>query len=206
MIRLERASTRNRHRMVANIATVLNVAADDEWADGLAWYDQAHSVARSLAATYECTIRTAAGIIAATSPLQQWERNVELAEQVLATTRRPTGLLVRSYTNANTIKHGLHPLDVLSGAKTRAFYRNIVQPWRETDVCIDRHAFAAVMGRPLDDKQQKQLERAGVYALVSDAYRAAASTHNVTAHQAQAITWVAWRNRLRNRHTEVAIP
>ena len=144
-------------------------------------------------------------MVAALSPGNVWERNLEHARLLINDFKaglRGTDLpLVGSYGKANQVKSerillGEDPRDVLGGLKVRAFYECLLNPWNPADsaVCIDRHAKSVAVGYPVADKDSTVTPKQ--YGLIAAAYRTVANELQVAAHVVQAVTWVAWRNRI----------
>lgn len=192
-------------RMVTNIRDVFNSAAPQERLEGMNWYLKAHVEANAMATKYRIPTAQAVGVVAALSPGNVWERNLEHARLLIndfkAGLRGADLPLVGSYGRNNVTKSerillGEDPRDVLGGLKVRAFYECLLNPWNPADsaVCIDRHAKSIAMGYRVLDKDASVSPKQ--YALISAAYRAAANELQLAPHQIQAITWVAWRNRI----------
>lgn len=177
----------------ANILRVVEQASFAEISEGLAWYKDAQSLARSLDKRNHAR---AAGVIAVLSPMMTWERNKMLARKAFAE-GRASGAFGKNVAKANAILGGAEPLSVISGKKVTNFYRAIMG--ERTAVCIDRHAFDIALGRVTNDASRAQLSRKGVYENFAAAYSRAAQTLSerwgieVTAFQVQAIAWVVWR-------------
>lgn len=182
-------------RWIENILTVLSEATAEEWAEGMGWYQAAHTFAVGLGRRYNLSVEQAAGIIAALSPRLPWDRNMVYADRLCATGDAP--VMHGNKAKALRILYGAAPMDVLSGPKVCAFYVNILQPDCLHTVTVDRHACDVATGDKGDDaSRQRILERKGGYLAVVNAYRRAAALVNITPSQAQAITWVCWRNNI----------
>lgn len=92
---------------------------------GWRWYTDARALVQGLATVYNKRDETVAGVIAALSQREQWTRNVRRAEAALRA-GEATGGMLQSRIKANRILAGEHPRKVLSGPKTRAFYRALL--------------------------------------------------------------------------------
>ncbi len=171
-------------------------ATPDETAQGLAWYADAHAHAADLAHIYGVRPTTVAGIIAATSPQVSWEQNLGIADALLSGERNVClGLGER---RALAILNGAFPLDVLGGRKVRSFFRNICTPHLDGPVTVDRHAIAVLTGQTTPECNRTHgrfLERTGAYVHAAAHYRTVARAQGLRAHEVQAISWVAHRNR-----------
>jgi hypothetical protein len=191
---------------VANVLSVYNGASAANLREGLSWYLDAHSEARSLAGHptgpgARERVASAAGIIAALSPMNGWENNKNKARQLVAQNGDGTGCgLYRNVAKAVAIYNGADPLDVLGGDKVRAFYQTILDPFGDIDPVIDRHAFDIAVGERTDEKRRGILSRKGVYSEFAHVYREAAKVAGIGSAQMQAITWVAWREAIGVSH------
>lgn len=178
-----------------NIIAVFDQATVAELSEGMAWYNDAHALAKAISPD---NVEAGAGVIAALSPLMQWDRNMMLAVRAFED-GVASGAMPASCDKANQIMAGAHPLSVLGGDKVRNFYSTIADPAENRSVVIDRHAFDVAVGRVTDDKTRGILGRKGAYASYAITYRRAARMIEkrdgiaYTPGQLQAITWCAWR-------------
>lgn len=96
-------------------------------------------------------------------------------------------------------------LDVTKGLKTRAFYRNILEPWDEIDVTIDGHMIAAFRGENLTMKEAKVTTR--LYKSISHHIQLLARNHGLLPNQMQAILWFTRKRILNIKHDgQMALP
>lgn len=192
-------------RMVTNIRDAFDKASSQERLEGMHWYLNAHVEANATATKYRIPTAQAVGVVAALSPGNSWDRNMEHARLLIndfkAGLRGADLPLVGSYGRSNVVKSerillGEDPRNVLGGLKVRAFYECLLNPWNPKDgaVCIDRHAKSVAFGYRVLDKEASIKPKQ--YALIAAAYKAAANELQVAAHVVQAVTWVAWRNRI----------
>lgn len=177
-----------------NIVRVWDQATEAEVAAGINWYRDAHALAVLLS---PADPSQAAGVLAALSPMMDWEQNMKLGIRAYAD-GSASGALSSNVKKANLILNGAAPLDVLGGNKVRAFYGCINNPSSES-VCIDRHAFDIAVGRVTNNESRQALSRKGVYESFANAYVRAAKTLSdrlgtpVSASEVQAVTWGVWR-------------
>lgn len=182
--------TRDKIRLARHITYVWGQATETEREEGLTWYRSAHRLARALCPE---DVSRGAAVIAALSPLAQWERNMELA--VKAFDGRHLSCLSRNAVKAQRIVAGEDPGDVLKGDKVRAFWKAITDPDDPDSVVVDRHAVEIAVGKVMtDDERDKYLEPKGGYAALCERYRLAAELiGGVSPVDVQAVTWVVWR-------------
>lgn len=178
----------------ARIVDVWKLATVSELAEGMEWYRDAHALAVRL---NPADPASAAGVIAALSPMMTWGQNVNVAVRAYAD-GKASGALFGNVAKADRILAGERPEDVLGGNKVRAFYQIIADP-SSAAVCVDRHAFDIAVGRVTNNESRAALGRKGVYDRFNMAYVRAAKAiakdtgMDVTAAQVQAVTWVTWR-------------
>jgi hypothetical protein len=101
-------------------------------------------------------------------------------------------------TKAERILNGETPLDILGGAKVRAFYTNIMGMDCAETVTIDRHAIMVAEGRIIRDSELKSYfgvkrNRQYVAEYVQAAKILSKESGPMTPSQVQAIVWLYWR-------------
>ena len=173
---------------------ILKMYALGNKADAM-WYQDAYKIACSLAQKYNTQTERVAGIIAALSPLKRWDKNVELAEDLLA------GRYVGHTKNMVAKAYKVSKCDiadipaVLNGNKITDFYSNIINPTCDTRVTIDRHAIMIAMGGVhISQSDLAKLSNTDKrYSAIAEAYRRAAKKLGVRPLEVQAVTWVVWR-------------
>ena len=166
-----------------NIMSVYRRALSSDVEAGMSWYARAHDIAREAA-----DVSIGAGILSALSPRMPWKRNVILARQGFVSPL-DGGALTGSLVKANRILAGEHPLAVLGGLKTRAFYQNILAPSDDVTVTVDTHAIK-IAGLNRDSVGK------GMYNDIADGYREVAAYVGILPQQIQAITWTTWRREI----------
>ena len=187
----------------SNILAVWQLATLTEQQDGAAWYPAALRISRKLAERYSVTLEQAAGVIAALSPRNRWERNVIDAERLISayvfggpeqaaatkvctfTTNKTKAIAILAAEDADSER----VLEILSGPKLREFYSCIIGL---DDVCIDGHAYCIWAGNRTGLKDVPSIGVKLRRQIKAD-YAAAAATLGVPASVCQAVTWCAWR-------------
>ena len=187
-----------------NILAVFFKATDLETINGAQWYLAANRAAQIMAVRYSVTLEIAAGVIAALSPNNRWERNLLDADSMIraysAGVHDAADSIKVSTFNRNKIKalnilSGDDCLQVLGGLKVRAFYDCILAG---DSVCVDGHAYAIWTGEYIPTTKTPKITPK-LYEAISADYRLAAVTINsilqaeYSAAQIQAITWLVWR-------------
>lgn len=192
-------------KVIKNILAFYSLATTPELLDGLAWYKDANAYAKELAQRFNLSVSQIAGIIAAFSPQANWLDNKRFTVTFLLT----PNTLIRNYTQDTkarailTLNNESAIYEALSIAgkafKTKAFFKNILNPTVNTGVTIDRHAIAACIQKTdnvesLDDSYAKVTK--AQYDFFQSCYVAAANELQIFPHELQAIVWTVYR-RLR---------
>ena len=194
------------------IVAKFTLATSQEVQLGCDWYPSAYKIAVRMAGKYRVPTETAAGVIAALSPNNRWERNIVDAEAMLkcyaAGGTRSDMLNVKVCTYGKMKAKAVDILTrfepniedwqdittILKGKKIVEFFNCITNP-KLNDVCIDGHAYSVWFGQRLT---MKEVPPIGVKlrAQIKTDYRDATAFINeelhasFTAADIQAITWV----------------
>ena len=189
------------------IVAKFTLATSQEVQLGCDWYPSALSIAARIGEKYGLSAQTAAGVIAALSPNNRWERNIIDAESIIkcwaAGGTRTDMLNVKVCTYGKMkakavdilLAEDVLPIvEILNGKKIIEFFNCITNPLLN-DVCIDGHAYSVWFGQRLT---MKEVPAIGVKlrSQIKTDYRDAAAFINdeldtaYTAATIQAITWV----------------
>lgn len=190
-----------------SILAVFFQATEAERHEGLSWYGRAQQVARRIAETNdEICFRTVAGVIAALSPNNRWERNVADAEALIKVftyggdcDALKVSTFGKNKAKAIAILKGADPLGVLGGNKVRAFYQCILG---DDDVCVDGHAYSVWLGQRVPTSKTPSISDKLYNKIASDYRLATKEIIGITGDfylpsQVQAVTWVVWRNLIK---------
>lgn len=188
-------------------------ATDEEKRTGMTWYQDAHHMAKHIAADTGTPMHVMAGLVSNYSPQTHWATNIMTAAKV-ARTKQPVGgrgegvlASANQKKAAGRMLHGEHYDKVLAGPKTKAFAHLIEHGGnadeRDPKVVVDRHALSVATGHRASDVaySYSKLGNKGRYEEASRAYHLAAKRiskkvgYKVEAHQVQAATWLC-RQRL----------
>lgn len=185
-----------------HIQALLDLASAGEQSEGLTWYQRANLAAVRLADQYEIAIDTAAGVIAALSPRNKWDRNLIDAENLIAAFKAggdEAAADVKVCTFGANKKKALEILiwsaqgnlikEFLSGPKLVEFFSCIIG---EDDVCIDGHAYSIWFGDRVTLAKVPSIGKK-LRAEIKKDYLAVANKNNLKGYEVQAITWVAHR-------------
>jgi hypothetical protein len=188
----------------ANILAVYQLASVADLTEGKAWYARAYNIACNLQERYGVSRMKAAGVLAALSPRNKWDRNVIDAENLIQAWQAGGAeacATVKVCTFGGNKAKAIRILEldcpteqavlnVLSGPKLKEFYSCIAGI--DNEVCIDGHAYSIWTGGrvtlanvpSIGIKLRKQIK--------AD-YIAAAAEAGILPYEMQAITWCAWR-------------
>ena len=188
--------------LTRNILKTYGLATRKEKLDGLRWYKKAKRECRALALAKGVTLRHSVGVVAATSPNLNWNKNVHTAGQVIDGYQQGLdheaieGCMAYKSNRLKGYKVMRDPnlsksiLKTLNGPKISAFFDNIMGG---DSVTVDGHARNIAYGERVQLKSDKANIGVAEYKTLAQAYRDAASILNIKACDLQAITWVAWR-------------
>lgn len=186
-----------------NILAVYQLANTADRLNGMAWYARANELAIELCRQYPVSLYQAAGVIAALSPRNKWERNVADAENLIrvwsidpesvdsvkvctfgANKAKAIAILTAQGADGGDVR------SILSGPKLIEFFNCIMA--EGDDVCIDGHAYSIWAGDRITLANVPAIGKK-LRATIKADYRAAAQEAKITAAEMQAVTWCAWR-------------
>lgn len=190
-----------RTTFVNNLLNLHTTASSAAYAEGLAWYPKARAIMHDWALHYGVHHTVCACVTAALSPQVSWERNLIMADDVLA--ERPLSLLgiQKNMEKAIALRREpevieklgvLHTMQSLfpTGRKVQSFACNLSG---DTDtVTVDTHGFQAAF----NDSTLVRTFHSAAYHVIAAAYRIAAwkSGHRAPC-DFQAIIWCSWKER-----------
>ena len=197
---------------VSNIVGTYLLSNGVEKSEGENWYARAMSAAQIISNSTGVDVHRVAGVIAALSPNNRWERNLIDAENVCKVYMNgdvSDVMQVKVCTYGKMLDKAVKILEcdniseipnILNGRKIRAFYECIIG--KSDAVVVDGHAYSIWIGERLT---MKQVPNIGVklYANIAGDYIQATKeinaqfNINLMPFQVQAITWVTWK-RLHN--------
>lgn len=176
-------------------------------AQGSVWYDDAHTIMREWSHTYGYSIATCAAVTAALSPQCDWNRNLIIADDILAGRVPSIGAIRANVAKAVALRDARESdtrTVFKSGPKVYNFSRNIAGDYQ--GVTVDTHALQAA----LCDVEVTLGLKESAYAAFARAYVLAAESFNLEPAIFQAIIWHTWKRmyppalkRSRRRQWEV---
>lgn len=158
---------------------------------GRAWYDEAHRIMREWSDSYGYSIATCAAVTAAISPQCNWNRNLIIADDILAGRAVSIGGALHSNIDKAVQLRDARIGDTRavfkSGPKVYNFSRNLAGDY--SAITVDTHATQAA----LCDVEFTVGLNAVVYDCFAQAYRMAADSISVEPAIFQAIIWHTWK-------------
>jgi hypothetical protein len=167
------------------------------------WYQEAHDFGIEVSEMFEgVSKRQVLGIISALSPLKEWNKNKELAVDLISTgnaghmkrnVQKGRDILAikgSNYRECDSMVLDFKIRKILNGEKTKAFYTNMTYPSGK-GVTVDRHAIAIAIGRTATDKEQSISKQ--VYTFIENCYIMTSETLNLAPLHLQSITWQTWK-------------
>lgn len=188
-----------------NIIAVYNLATMADKQAGQSWYARALAFARNLTADYNIDTTTIIGVIAALSPRNRWERNMQDAESMVKVAAAggnyqdlmnlkvctfKTGKDKAARILTDKISNRAELLATLKGPKLCEFFNCILGD--SGDVCIDGHAYSIWVGDRITLANVPSIGKKLRQTIKAD-YQQAAQSLGVQPHVVQAITWVCWK-------------
>ena len=190
-----------------NILAVYALATTGEVVEGRDWYARANKIAAAIAGAHSISIEQAAGVIAALSPSNRWERNMVDAENLVRAYRAGGASEARQIkvcTFGKMKDKAIKVLEsewhdeidgILNGRKIVAFYRCIIGC--DKTVCVDGHAYSIWFGDRMTLKDVPSIGKKLYGTITADYVEAAmilTKSGQVTEpYEVQAVTWVTWR-------------
>ena len=187
------------------IVARFSLATSQEVQLGCDWYPSALKIAIRIAKKYGTSVEVAAGVIAALSPNNRWERNIMDAESIIkcwaagGTNTDMLNVTVCTYGKmkakaVDILTRNVPIVEILNGKKIIEFF-NCITNTALNDVCIDGHAYSVWFGQRLTMKEVPAIGKRLRSQIKTD-YRDATAFINdeldttYTAADIQAITWV----------------
>ena len=195
------------------IVAKFTLATSHEVQLGCDWYRSALNIAGSIADRYDMRIETVAGVIAALSPNNRWERNIIDAESIIKcwaaggtdedilavkvctyTKMQEKALAILTRFERKPIEEWQEIPEILNGPKIIEFFNCITNPMLN-DVCIDGHAYSVWFGQRLTMKEVPNIGKKLRQQIKTDYVDATTFINeelneSFTPADIQAITWV----------------
>jgi hypothetical protein len=183
---------------IHRIYRLYDLATREQRNAGRVWYDTARDTCDELANEYDVRFDIVAGVIAALSPENRWEKNVDDTRALFACIARgdsPDEYTFGAY-RANVGKAWLiikesRVFPHLNGPKVVAFYLNICGDYGV--FTADSHIKNAYLGRR---GSKAELKRMSLSRKISRDYRRAAQVKGERVCDFQAIVWLVWIDRI----------
>lgn len=179
-------------RMIRNLQRLyLEQSIGADRITGKEWYPLAHRIVCDWADTFERSIANVACIVSALSPQLNWERNLIIADDLLRNESPSVGgALPVNIAKAQRVRdERLSNLLAVfpGGPKVNSFAANLAGDY--AIVTVDAHALQAALA----DVTTIRTLKWSAYAVVSDAYIAAAAALKMAPAELQATIWVTWK-------------
>lgn len=193
---------RRKSELTRNLLKLYRHATTADIEEGLAWYPLAQGIVRQWAGHYRFSLDTVACVTAALSPQLAWDRNLIIADDVLAG-RMPSvgGVLHSNLRKAERLRdsdykseagHTLYARmaeQFPQGPKVTNFAGNLAG--NMSFVTVDTHGIQAALNDPLATVTLKWQP----YLVFAECYMRAADTVKRSAAEFQAIVWHSWKRK-----------
>ncbi len=204
-----------------NVTSMYKQATPQEIEDGMNWYKDAHYTAEAFSKQSGLSLSQTSGVLAAYSPQTAWATNMLRAARAIRTKKavggKGSGEFATEATKnkAQAIMDGGDYKTILTGRKINAFGQ-LIENGGDPDplhplVVVDRHALSVASGdrSGVDEYKAARLGTKAQYEKVSKAFTDAAAQLSketgtpISAHQLQAITWLAQQRK--NQEADLAV-
>ena len=199
---MKRLSETTNVKIANNIKRWHKRASPENIEAGMTWYDDAMRFSRRLAREYRITRRSAAGVISALSPNNQWKRNKFDAEQLISYYREggTDWVNVKICTYKKNRERAWNILTqgeriTSDSPKIHSFAMNVGNKSPD-HVTIDKWHMRASLARPregitLTQESPTKLQYKRVEGITLDIAR----THKLKGYELQAIVWVTIKEK-----------
>ena len=199
---MKRLSETTNVKIANNIKRWHKRASPENIDAGMTWYDDAMRFSRRLAREYRITRRSAAGVISALSPNNQWKRNKFDAEQLISYYREggTDWVNVKICTYKKNRERAWNILTqgeriTSDSPKIHSFAMNVGNK-SPNHVTIDKWHMRASLARPregitLTQESPTKLQYKRVEGITLDIAR----THKLKGYELQAIVWVTIKEK-----------
>lgn len=190
---------------VENILTVFQLATPEEIEHGVTWYASAHCQCLDISENLDLPLNVVVGVVAALSPNNKWERNVDNARDLCTAYINGDSMESVKVSTYGKMKEKAwsilescptydETITILNGQKIVCFYQNIMG---ENTCTVDGHAYNIYHASRQSLTGSISIGKIE-YHLIQDAYRKAGQSvlvhgRELMAYEMQAVTWVAWR-------------
>ena len=189
-----------------HIQAMLDLASASDIAEGKQWYATASFFAMELSNRYDISHYVCAGVIAALSPRNKWDRNCLDAENLISVyvnagaeacddvkvctfgKNKAKAIAILGYAFDASVSVDVVK-SILSGPKLCEFFSCIIGL---DDVCIDGHAYSIWFGDRITLAKVPSIGVKLRRAIKHD-YLCVADANNLKGYELQAITWVTHR-------------
>lgn len=184
-----------------NILRVFKQATPQEVKHGKTWYKRALKECQDMADYHQLPVRVVAGVVAALSPTNKWERNLIDAHNMCKVFVKGgyvedckpctyKKMRDKAWLILTSMPDSIEEVSIiLNGAKITDFFQCIMGK----DVCvIDGHAWGIANK---DRRTMQDVPSIGkkLRQDLQTCYSRAGKKHGMTAYEMQAATWVAWK-------------
>lgn len=202
---MEKIYTQVSHKIaVKNIKAMFAASTQTQIDAGMAWYQNARDQAQAIAVKHEIAVYIVVAVIAALSPNNKWERNVQNADDLIGgfiagdameTIKVSTYHKMKQKAWSILQEQTLNPdydmaKTMLNGQKITSFFMDIMG---EFNVTIDGHARNIAYNERVGLTDDRTNIGVREYRALQAAYYDAARDLDLMPYQLQAITWTTWR-------------
>ena len=169
------------------ISRVFDKASQDQYVQGMAWYEVAGEICYELSQESEYVVAQVCAAMSQLSPRLRWGQNVDAIKALVRTGEIPRYVMSGPANRARRALVSSDPFGTFGpkALKTQSFARNISGDLQAVTVDVWAARIAGVA--------EAQLKLVGVYEAIAHCYRLAAKRAGINPAQMQAITWIVIR-------------
>lgn len=180
----------------SNIYSVLNLSTDDQFDNGLSWYDDAREFCKMVSNETNRPLISVCAALAALSPRNKWERNkqdcYELCKNNSSHKFGTFHAMVNKARKVLEMNSYADIIDELNGPKICAFFDNIFNPDSQL-ITVDFHMLHIALGQVFPEDERPSLTKS-LYDDIAWAIKLIADNNKLRPYEAQAILWLTWRD------------
>lgn len=184
--------------MQANIASAMQIAEREGMIESaMNWYNNAHSVAATLAIKFNVSVDVVAAIIAVLSPMIYWIENlIDTYELLNESQDHRFSAYGRNVDKALEVLYSGNT-SLASSIKVSNFFLSILRPENSDSVTVDIWTLRQLLDDYFSDRKElyKYFNTSGKQAIIIGLIKSEAAKYNMTGSQLQSVIWAVAQYR-----------
>ena len=171
---------------------------------GFYWYNDSHNYLKDMAVHFGVSLEVVCGIVAVTSPGLAWNQNTLLAYNILKFRGKLLNIKVlgyrRNFQKAITIYRTKKVFPYLRGPKVVQFYFNLLDPFNDKVITIDRFMLSCYYNELNIDNLKKYMSPKHIENLKVEIQKLSVQ-YDLLPCQFQAIVWLAYHRIVKSMNS-----